>query len=69
MAMGRPKAALVLGEEEQAQLLSLARSRSLPAALVRRAGIVLACATWSSASSPTSAPRRSAAARHLPTVF
>jgi putative transposase len=48
MAMGRPKAALVLSEEEQAQLLSIARSRSLPAALVRRAGIVLACAAGAS---------------------
>lgn len=44
MAMGRPKAELVLSEEEQAQLESLARSRSLPAALVQRANIVLACA-------------------------
>ena len=44
MAMGRPKAELVLSEEEQAQLQSIARSRSLPAALVRRANIVLACA-------------------------
>jgi putative transposase len=44
MAMGRPKAELVLSEEEQAQLQSIARSRSLPAALVRRATIVLACA-------------------------
>jgi putative transposase len=44
MAMGRPKAELVLSEEEQAQLQSLARSRSLPAALVQRASIVLACA-------------------------
>jgi putative transposase len=45
MAMGRPKAELALSEEEQAQLQSIARSRSLPAALVRRASIVLACAT------------------------
>jgi putative transposase len=44
MAMGRPKAELVLSEEEQVQLESIARSRSLPAALVQRAGIVLACA-------------------------
>jgi putative transposase len=44
MAMGRPKAELVLSEEEQAQLQSIARSRSLPAALVRRAHMVLACA-------------------------
>jgi putative transposase len=44
MAMGRPKAELVLSDEEQAQLQSIARSRSLPAALVRRAHMVLACA-------------------------
>ena len=44
MAMGRPKAELVLGEGEQAQLQSIARSHSLPAAIVRRANIVLACA-------------------------
>ena len=44
MAMGRPKAELVLGEGEQAQLRSIARSHSLPAAIVRRANIVLACA-------------------------
>src|ERR687891_2378484 len=44
MAMGRPKAELVLSEEEQAQLEAIARSRSLPAALVRRAAMVLACA-------------------------
>jgi putative transposase len=44
MAMGRPKAELVLSEDEQAQLQSIVRSRSLPAALVRRATMVLACA-------------------------
>ena len=44
MAMGRPKAELVVSDEEQAQLQSIARSRSLPAALVRRANMVLACA-------------------------
>jgi len=44
MAMGRPKAELVLSEEERVQLQSLARARSLPAGLVRRANIVLACA-------------------------
>jgi putative transposase len=42
MAMGRPKAELVLSEAEQAQLQSIVRSRS--AALVRRANMVLACA-------------------------
>ena len=44
MAMGRPKAELVLGEGEQAQLQWIARSHSLPAAIVRGANIVLACA-------------------------
>jgi putative transposase len=44
MVMGRPKAEIVLSDEEQAQLRSIARSRSLPAALVRRANMVLACA-------------------------
>lgn len=44
MAMGRPKAELVLNADEQAQLQSMARSRSLPAALSLRAKFVLACA-------------------------
>jgi putative transposase len=44
MPMGRPKAELVLNEAEQAQLSTMARSRSLPAALVARARIVLAAA-------------------------
>jgi putative transposase len=44
MAIGRPKAALILSESEGAQLSSFARSRSLPAALSLRARIVLACA-------------------------
>ena len=44
MAMGRPKAKLVLSEAEETQLSSFARSRSLPAALSLRARIVLACA-------------------------
>src|SRR5919106_4104971 len=44
MAMGRPKAELGLSEDERRQLTSLARSRSLPAGLVQRAGLVLACA-------------------------
>src|SRR5713101_2994192 len=41
MAMGRPKAALVLRPEQRAQLESMASSRSLPAGLVTRARIVL----------------------------
>src|SRR6478735_3735260 len=44
MPMGRPKAELMLTSEEQAQLQSLARSRSLPAALTVRAKLILACA-------------------------
>ena len=44
MPMGRPKAELTLSAEEQQQLQSLARSRSLPAALTLRAKLVLACA-------------------------
>lgn len=44
MPMGRPKAELVLTEEERAQLQSLARSRAMPAALCQRAKIILACA-------------------------
>lgn len=45
MAMGRPKKAeIVLSERERADLESLARSRSLPHGLVRRAEIVLASA-------------------------
>lgn len=42
--IGRPKAELVLTEDERMQLQSMARSRSLPAALTQRAKIVLACA-------------------------
>ena len=45
MPMGRPKAELVLTPDEQSQLESLARSRSLPAALALRAKLMLACAT------------------------
>ncbi len=41
MAMGRPKAALVLSPEQRAQLESMASSRSLPAGLVTRIRIVL----------------------------
>src|SRR5205809_121089 len=41
MAMGRPKAALVLSPEQRAQLESMASSRSLPAGLVIRVRIVL----------------------------
>jgi len=41
MAMGRPKAALVLRREQREQLESLASSRSLPAGLVNRAQMIL----------------------------
>src|SRR5258708_19508277 len=41
MAMGRPKAALVLNPQQRERLESLASSRSLPAGLVRRARIIL----------------------------
>ncbi len=44
MRSGRPKANLVIADDEHTQLASMARSRSLPAALVQRARIVLACA-------------------------
>ena len=41
MPTGRPKAELVLSEEEREQLLSLARSRALPHGIVARAKVVL----------------------------
>ncbi len=44
MPMGRPKADLVLNAAERAQLQSMVRSRSIPAALQARAQIVLASA-------------------------
>ncbi len=43
MRTGRPKSALSINDEERTQLLSIVRSRSLPAALSQRARIVLAC--------------------------
>lgn len=48
MAMGRPKAELAMSEAERTQLQAMARSHSLPAALARRAKIVLACAAGAS---------------------
>src|SRR3990172_3321022 len=45
MAMGRPKAVLVLSSQQREQLESLASSRSLPAGLVRRARIILLSAS------------------------
>lgn len=44
MRTGRPKADLVLTDEERLQLQSFARSRSLSAALSNRARLVLASA-------------------------
>ena len=44
MRAGRPKAELLLSDEERSQLQSFARSRSLPAALSNRAHIVLSSA-------------------------
>ena len=44
MSTGRPKAELVLSDDERAQLQSFARSRSLPSALCNRAGLALASA-------------------------
>jgi len=44
MRTGRPKAQLALSDEERSQLQSLARNRSLPAALSSRARIVLCSA-------------------------
>ena len=43
MRTGRPKAALVMSNDERAHLLAIPRSRSLPTALTLRAKIVLAC--------------------------
>src|ERR1700733_9514180 len=45
MAMGRPKAVLVLSPQQREQLEGLANSRSLPAGLVSRARIVLLSAS------------------------
>ena len=44
MPRGRPVAPVSLSDEEKSHLLSIARSRSLPYAVVQRAQIVLACA-------------------------
>ena len=44
MITGRPKAPLVLSDEERSQLNAVAKSRSLPHALVTRAGLVLLAA-------------------------
>jgi transposase len=41
MRSGRPKTQLILTDEEKEQLEAIKRSRTLPAGLVRRAGIVL----------------------------
>ncbi len=44
MRTGRPKAELLLSEEERVQLQSFVRSRSIPAALSSRARIILSIA-------------------------
>jgi putative transposase len=44
MARGRPKAVLMMSNDERAQLTRFARSRSLPSALSSRAKIILASA-------------------------
>jgi putative transposase len=41
MATGRPKAELILSDDEREQLISLARSRALPHGIVARAKVVL----------------------------
>ena len=43
MRTGRPKTPLMINDMERAQLSGIARSRSMPAVLVLRAKIVLAC--------------------------
>jgi len=43
MSKGRPRVELVVGEADRDQLMSMSRSRSLPASLVLRAKIVLGC--------------------------
>ena len=44
MSRGRPATPLTLDQHQKDQLLCIARSRSLPHGIVRRAQIVLACA-------------------------
>ena len=51
MTRGRPKAELMLTDDERAQLASLARSRSLPASVSSRAHIVLSSAAGEANSS------------------
>lgn len=53
MNRGQPKAKLVMRGDERAQLVSFARSRSLPAALSARAHIVLRSADGETNSSIT----------------
>jgi putative transposase len=45
MAMGRPKATLLLSSEQRQQLESMASSRSLPVGLVTRVRIILLSAS------------------------
>src|SRR5664279_6564676 len=51
MTRDRPKAELVISDDERVQLTSFARSRSLPASLSSRARIVLSSATGEANSS------------------
>ena len=51
MNRGRPRAQLVMADDERAQLMSFARSRSLPASLSARAHIVLSNANGEANSS------------------
>lgn len=44
MPRGRPVVPIVLYDEQKNQLLSIARSRSVPHGVVQRGQIVLACA-------------------------
>ena len=48
MPRGRPIAPLELNDEQQSELTSISRSRSLPSSLVQRAKIILACAEGTS---------------------
>ena len=48
MPRGRPIGPLELNDEQQSELTSISRSRSLPSSLVQRAKIILACAEGTS---------------------
>ena len=65
MRRGRPKAELVVTDDERAQLTPFARSRSLPASLSARARIVLSNAEGE-ANSSIAAPRSQDDGRDTP---